>query len=176
MINRSVRWMLPRPLGLAPSSLALLPLQPVLHRIVVRVAAENPALFERLGPHGRTRFLIVVDRFPFFLFLRPDPARPELKALPRRSEPAHDVRIAGRLPDLLSLLDGRGDGDSLFFSRDLDITGNVEAVVCLRNALDDVEGSIADQIAGLFGPPGRLALGLMRRTGPARPGMQGAAR
>ena len=56
------------------------------------------------------------------------------------------------------------DGDALFFARNLTITGNTEAVVCLRNALDDIDGSIAENVADMFGPPGRAALGTLRRT------------
>ena len=54
-------------------------------------------------------------------------------------------------------------GDAAFFSRDLVISGNTEAVVSLRNALDDVEGSIAQDTADLFGPPGRMLLDALRQ-------------
>ena len=40
---------------------------------------------------------------------------------------------------------------------------NTEAVVSLRNALDDIEGSIAQDVADAFGPPGRIALDILRR-------------
>jgi len=64
----------------------------------------------------------------------------------------------------LQLVDADADGDALFFSRDLVISGNTEAVVTLRNALDDVDGSIAEDVADMFGPPGRFALGYLRRA------------
>jgi predicted lipid carrier protein YhbT len=53
----------------------------------------------------------------------------------------------------------------MLFSRGLVISGDTEAVVTLRNALDDVEGSIAARVADLLGPPGRAALALLRRSG-----------
>ena len=68
---------------------------------------------------------------------------------------------------LLSLVDGEDDGDAAFFSRDLVIAGNTEAVVSLRNALDDVEGSIAQETADLFGSPGRAVLAALRRRASA---------
>ena len=151
-----VRLMPPPPLFL---------LQPLLARVVRRVAALHPALFDRLGPHARDRFLLDVGGLPFLLLLVPDPAAPRLQALRRAGPvPPHEARIAGRFLDLLGLIDGGADGDALFFSRDLDISGDTEAVVCLRNALDDVEGSIAEDVAGIFGPPGRLALASLRRA------------
>jgi len=45
----------------------------------------------------------------------------------------------------------------------LEITGDTEAVVRLRNALDDVDGSIAEETAAMFGPPGRAILARLRR-------------
>ena len=39
-----------------------------------------------------------------------------------------------------------------------------EAVVRLRNALDDMDGSIAQEAADMFGPPGRAILSRLRRN------------
>ncbi|MEH6359793.1 MAG: hypothetical protein V7761_03580 [Amylibacter sp.] len=36
--------------------LPLLPLQPILKRIVRCIGAENPDMFNRLGPHTQARF------------------------------------------------------------------------------------------------------------------------
>lgn len=145
-------------------------LQPVLNRVVHRVARLHPSLFDRLGPHRTARFVIDARGLPFVMLLVPDPDNLVFRALPRNREPQGDARIAGGFFDLLGLVDGESDGDALFFSRDLDITGNTEAVVCLRNALDDVEGSIAEDAAGLFGAPGRAILAALRRTGDRRGG------
>jgi len=143
--------------------LPLLPLQPILGRIVRRIGTANPDMFNRLGPHTQAWFLIDPVNLPFTILLHPDPDDLSMTAHPRAVPPAHDARIAGRFLDLLQLLDSDLDGDALFFSRDLTITGNTEAVVCLRNALDDVDGSIAQMVADMFGPPGRAALaGLLR--------------
>lgn len=150
--------------------LPVLPLvQPLLNRIVRDIAHKVPELFERLGPHRHSRFLIDARGMPFLLLLRPDPAQPELVAWPRHAAPACDTRISGRFHDLLGLIDGARDGDALFFSRDLDISGNLEAVVCLRNAIDDVEGSVADRVASALGPLTRIAWTVLRRR-PLRPG------
>ena len=65
---------------------------------------------------------------------------------------------------LLELIDSEQDGDAAFFSRDLEVLGNTEAVVRLRNALDDVEGSIAEETADMFGPFGRAVLARLRRA------------
>jgi predicted lipid carrier protein YhbT len=145
--------------------LPLFPLQPVLARIVRRIAAENPSMFNRLGPWAGADFIIDPVNLPFALHLRPDRAAPLLRAVSRHALPPHVAHISGRFLDLLELIDADLDGDALFFSRALVIEGNIEAVVSLRNALDDVDGSIAERVASMFGAPGRGALAMMRRAG-----------
>jgi predicted lipid carrier protein YhbT len=63
------------------------------------------------------------------------------------------------------MIDGALDGDALFFSRDLRVSGDTEAVVALRNALDDFEGSALDSVVrsfGLLSAPAALALSAVR--------------
>lgn len=140
-------------------------LNPVLGRVVRRIAARHPEMFARIAPYQKADFLVVPNELPFALHLRPDPDAPLMRAVPKAPEPHSDARIAGPFFLLLNLVDGESDGDAAFFSRDLDVSGNTEAVVSLRNALDDVDGSIAQETADLFGPPGRAVLGLLRRRG-----------
>jgi len=144
--------------------LPLFALQPILARIVKRIGANNRDMFGRLGPHFSAHFVIDPVNLPFVLVLHPDPDNLSLVARRRSDIPPHDAKISGRFLDLLMLVDGDLDGDALFFARALTITGNTEAVVCLRNALDDVDGSIAENIADMFGPAGRAALGALRRA------------
>lgn len=138
-------------------------LQPLLARIVRCVAEKHPGLFERLGPHQSTRFIIDPTNLPFVLYLVACPDDLVLRACQRSELPAHDAHISSTLSHLLRLLDSSGDGDAMFFSRDLEISGNTEAVVRLRNALDDVDGSVALAAADALGPPGRLALAFLRK-------------
>ncbi len=148
----------------APALRAIMSLaQPFLDRIARNMAHEMPDLFVRLGSHCHSRFVIDACELPFLVLLRPDPDEPRLMAVSRRREPFYDARIAGRFSDLLGLIDGGRDGDAMFFSRALDISGNLEAVVCLRNALDDVESSVADRVATSLGPASRFAWTLLCR-------------
>ena len=148
----------------AIARLACLVLQPVLTRVVRRVAARHPSLFARLGPHQATDFLIDPVELPFALHLRPDPQALVFRAVPRDTAPQAGATIRGRFLLLLELIDAEQDGDAAFFSRDLDVSGDTEAVVRLRNALDDVEGSIAEEAAGVLGAPGRAILARLRRA------------
>ena len=142
-------------------------MQPVLSHIATHVARSRPELFARLGPHTDKLFMIDPIDLPFVLLLRPNPERPSLVAARRRPKPRHDAAIAGTFLDLIGMMEGSLDGDALFFSRDLRVSGDTEAVVTLRNALDDVEGSALDSIISAFGPlsaPLQLALSSLRGT------------
>jgi predicted lipid carrier protein YhbT len=148
---------------LAPLPLAAL--QPVLARIATHVARSRPELFDRLGPHAGKRFLIDPTDLPFVLVLTPEREAPRLTAWRRHVRPAHEAAIAGSFFTLLDMIDGTLDGDAMFFSRDLTVSGDTEAVVALRNALDDFEGSALDSVMGSFGPfaaPATLALAGLR--------------
>jgi predicted lipid carrier protein YhbT len=158
------RWLL------APVPLALI--QPILGHIGAHVAASRPELFSRLGPHAGKRFLIDPLDLPFVLLLVPDARKTQLVAWRRYDMPRHDARIAGTFLNLLNMIGGSLDGDALFFSRDLEIAGDVEAVVALRNALDDCDGNIVDTVVSAFGPLSRpvgVAVSALR-------GMHGGAR
>lgn len=144
--------------------LACMAVQPLLSRIVRRIAERHPSLFARLGPHQSTDFLIDPVELPFALHLRPDPQALVFRAVPRDFAPPVGAAIRGRFLLLLELIDAEEDGDAAFFSRDLEVTGDTEAVVRLRNALDDMDGSLAGETAAMFGPPGRAILARLRRA------------
>ena len=122
-------------------------------------------MYARLGVHARKRFLIDPTDLPFVLVLSPEVKLPKLRAYRRYENPAHDACIAGKFFILLDMIDGSLDGDALFFSRDLQVSGDTEAVVALRNALDDFEGSALDSVVASFGAlsgPAGLALSVVR--------------
>lgn len=144
--------------------LACVAVQPIWSLVVRRIAARHRSLFTRLGPHQGTDFVIDPVELPFALHLRPDPQALLFRAVPRDAAPPAGAVIRGRFMLLLELIDSEEDGDAAFFSRDLEVSGDTEAVVRLRNALDDVDGSIAEETAGLFGTPGRAILARLRRS------------
>lgn len=154
---------LPRHL-LAPLPLPLL--QPLLGRIIRRAAENRPELFGRLGIHQNKTYLIDPTNMPFIFFLTPHATQPRLRACRRgRYSASYDARIAGTFLTLLNMIDGNLDGDALFFTRDLIVEGDTEAIVVLRNALDDLDGSIVDDLAGQFGPLGRATASILRHIG-----------
>lgn len=131
--------------------LPLFALQPLLKHILNSVVKRRPELFARLGDNCKKRFLIDPNDLPFFLLLEPDPKSPSLKAFNRGREVEYDVCISATFRTHLKMIDSQTDGDALFFNRDLTITGDTEAIVALRNALDDMDGTLAGDVAASFG-------------------------
>ena len=150
--------------GKLASRLACVIVQPILTRLVHKIARQHPSLFARLGGHQATDYLIDPVDLPFALHLRPDPTALILRAVPRDTPPQANAVIRGRFMLLLELVDSETDGDAAFFSRALDISGDTEAVVRLRNALDDMDGSVVEETANMFGPAGRAILARLRRS------------
>lgn len=150
--------------GLFSRGIAPLPLKPLewwLARVLQSVATRHPGLFERLGAHAQKRFGIEPTDLPFVFVIEPQLQAPRtsvLRTLPRNVS----VRIAGPLLGLLGLIDGSYDGDALFFSRDLVIEGDVEAVLALRNAIEDAEVDLIAEAAAVLGPLAPLVQQMFR--------------
>lgn len=153
--------------GLAARPLPPAALQPALALAVRIVRRRHPGLFDRLSGVGAPSFLIDPIDLPFVFLLETDPARPRLIALTEADGAlrAASATIRGPLMMLIDLAEGRLDGDALFFSRDLAVEGDTEAVVALRNAIDDAEIDLTADLASIFGP----------LAGPARMAVNGAA-
>ncbi|MEW2911270.1 SCP2 sterol-binding domain-containing protein [Leisingera sp. JC11] len=121
-----------------------------------RIAKRHPGLFRRLGEHGRKRFVLDPADLPIVLCLEPNGGQPKVRAL--RGSGDGDARISGPLAALLGLVHGAYDGDALFFSRDLVIEGETAAALALRNAVDDAELDLSQEIAAMSGPFARFLL------------------
>jgi len=146
-------------------------LQPALNSAMATIVRGHPGLFERLSALGTPVYLIDPVDLPLAFILTADADKPSVQAV--RSGEGTDVRatIRGPLLTLIDLLEGNIDGDALFFSRDLVIEGDTEAVVALRNAVDGVEVDLIAELTSAFGPLSgpvrglaRLGQGLFRRA------------
>lgn len=155
----------PRAPAIMARCMPLAPLSLTLTQVAQRVARHHPGLFRRLGEHGHARFILDPTDLPFILHLEPRGGNPRLTAL--RHNPEADARIAGPLSGLIGLVHGAFDGDALFFSRDLVIEGDTGAALALRNAIDDAELDLSDEISSMSGPfarPVRRAVMLAERA------------
>jgi predicted lipid carrier protein YhbT len=141
---------------LALRLLPLAPLQPLLAALLGAVIRQHPRIFARLGVHAGKRFGIDPTDLPFALVLEPRADASRMTAVRVLPGDGLDARIAGHFVGLVGLVNGAFDGDALFFSRDIVIEGDVEAIVALRNAMDDAGVDIVRDAAAClwaFGPP-----------------------
>jgi O2-independent ubiquinone biosynthesis accessory factor UbiT len=139
-------------------SLALKPVPaklfaPLVAHIQNRIIQLYPGIFERLEPLGICCFHIQPTDFHyrFVVLLDHGQAHIVIDDTDHDCTPA-DATISGSLLSLISLLEGRVDGDALFFSRDLTVEGDTEAVLTLRNAVDSADISLEDIFLEYAGP------------------------
>lgn len=169
----------PRLVDRVVEHLPTLPLDLALRRFVGSLADRHASLFSRLGEHAEKRFLIEPTDVAIAFLLAPDPAMPRLEAVKRgadgRIDVAHDARIAGPLAALVGMVHGALDGDALFFSRDIVIEGDTEAVLALRNAVDDAEIDLAAEIAAITGPAAKVTAGVLEAIRPLAERLTGVA-
>lgn len=147
---------------------ALLPL-PLLERLARlafhQVLARHPALLARLDGHMAKRYAFLATDIGIAFVICPA-ARSVLvipgKELPKTGLRAAHATVSGPLRVLLSLLEGSADGDAEFFVRTLTVAGDMEAVLALRNALDDADIDLPTDLGALAGPMSPLATRLGR--------------
>ena len=138
-------------------------LGPFLNLALTAVSRRHPDVMARLETLGDAEFLIDPVDLPFSFLLRPGAPSPVLKPVGGDGEGIGRPTAIIRAPllALIDLLEGRLDGDALFFSRDLAIEGDTEAVLTLRNALDSGEIDLIEDLLSPLGPldrPARWAL------------------
>jgi predicted lipid carrier protein YhbT len=143
------------------TALRLVPLAPlsfVAARLARSLGRRHPSLFARLGDQADKTFLIDPTDLPLAFLLSPRPEGPRLEAVRREAAGVWNARVAGPLAALIGLVHGAYDGDALFFSRDLVIEGDTEAVLGLRNAIDNEEIDLVREAMALLGPFESIAL------------------
>jgi predicted lipid carrier protein YhbT len=135
-------------LNLVPAPV-LAPLVKRLNHVMRRRHPDLVAAFAGLDP-------AVVHVFPTGLRHRFALAfgggRLEIHLLAPSDDSTAQAVIKGELAVLLDLLEGRYDGDAMFFSRELQITGDTAVIVAVRNTLDREEIDLRGEVAALFGP------------------------
>jgi len=139
-------------------------LQPLLTLAMAAVARRHGEVFARLDGLGDSVFLIDPVDLPLDFLLRPAARPPSLTAVRSGgvSGEAPTATIRGSLLSLIDLLEGRVDGDALFFSRELAVTGDTEAILTLRNAIDGAGIDLAETATSALGPFAGIARRLLR--------------
>jgi predicted lipid carrier protein YhbT len=160
---------LPTPVILMKSALHTLSpavLRPGLRLVMRAMRRRHAPLIKRLTRLAPATILFDPDDTPhcFLLTIASDGLQLSLTTPGQ----AASVRIKGSLATLLYLLEGKIDSDTLFFSRDVAVSGDTAVAVGFRNTLDGEQiGLLDDALAGigpLAAPSKRLVLGIDRRV------------
>lgn len=124
---------------------------PALDRVIARLAQRHPRAFETVGRLRDARVVIdPTDQVGVIVLTVGSPI--SVRIVDRAAASDADARIRGPLAALMDLMEGRIDGDALFFRRELRIEGDTELVVAVRNAFDGDDMDLAADIASVFGP------------------------
>lgn len=128
-----------------------------------RVIDRHPTLLDRLGEFGGKTYCFAPVDLPFEFAVTPRLAR--VRAAHRGRILRYDAKISGPVILLLALAEGRLDGDAEFFGRQIAIDGDMEAVLALRNAVENDAVDFVLDLTPARGPlqgPMQRALGSLR--------------
>lgn len=143
--------LLTRPLNAVP----LVVIERVCRLMFKRIGTAHPELFERLGEHRTKQFAFLPTDVPLTFIV--EPAKDRISVSRKTADVLADAVTEAPLFMLLALMEGRCDADALFFSRDLSVTGDMEAMLAMRNALDASNIDLSQDLARLAGPFAPLA-------------------
>lgn len=131
--------------------------QPVVGFAASAVLRRHGAVTARFAPWAGAILMIAPVDLSHAFALELTPQAPRLRIATAEDSARATAVLRGPLCDLLDLLEGHADGDALFFARGLSIDGDVEAVVALRNALDDEAIDLLDDVLAALGPLASVA-------------------
>jgi len=156
-------------LRLALTASPMLLLDAGLALTVRTIARRHRGLVARLAPSAGAKILIEIADVPCALLLSIEeaPRLPSLRLATGADRKLATASVSGQLGRLMELLDGDVDGDTMFFSRDLSITGDTSAILLLRNALDSEDIDLFDDMLDLLGPFAKLARRVRQRAAAA---------
>jgi predicted lipid carrier protein YhbT len=134
---------------------AVLPVTPLdlaLQAVADRITSGHPEALSRLRLKPGTRYRIVATDAGLAVLVTISSGGLQVNTVPV-SHPVHaHVSIEAPISALIALLEGESDGDALFFARDIQVTGDTEALLMLRNAVDSAEIDFRAELLSLLGP------------------------
>lgn len=146
---------------LSPTLLAGLPLKAPPLRYPLQLLAnaamsimlrQHPRVFERLNDFNGADILVIFSDLPFRIILHINQQKSYLRVIDPQKTVTARATIRSPFLSLRDLMEGRLDGDALFFSRDLIVEGDTELIVALRNAVDGEEIDLVDDVLSQLGP------------------------
>ena len=116
----------------------------LLTRALRSLARRRPDAFGRLGAYRSATYRLAPLDLPVAFELSPNAARGAVRVVRRDAPGVHVACVSAPLADLLALFDGSLDADAAFFSRSIQVEGDIGAVMALHNALESADLRLAD--------------------------------
>jgi putative protease len=157
------------PVPIVRAAMLIMPpglLQGMIDILMQSMRHRHPDLFRNLARQNAAVIRIEPSDLPHQFALKFGQGPTSLALVGPQDHPGHAC-VKGKLGALLSLLEGRSDSDMLFFSREIEITGDTSVIVALRNTLDREEINLLDDTTALWGPlatPARMVAIFMGKT------------
>jgi len=135
----------------------------ILEHITSNLQKNHPSILERLEVIENKKFLISPTDLPFSIIItfQKDEI---ISVATKENDIESDVRIFGSISSLVKMLDGEVDGDALFFSRELIVEGDTEALLTLRNSMDADDINILYEMLDSFGILGPIIENFIKPT------------
>jgi predicted lipid carrier protein YhbT len=131
----------------------------LLRRMTRALPRRYPKLATRLAELEGKRLLIAPVELSYAFLLDFPGGKLAIALLAPDTAPPTDAQMRGPLRLFYDLVRGGRDGDALFFSRELAVTGDMAAAVMLRNAMDGAGVDLFAEFLDLPGPLGPLVRG-----------------
>lgn len=135
-------------------------MQPIANAAFDNIMIKHGQAFDLLKDFKEPIFLINPTDFPLFFKLKPYGTDSYLKIYKTKEGVGEfSAEISGKSNKLIELLEGKVDGDSLFFSRELVISGDTQAVVAFRNAIENTQIDVLNDFLSNFDALKEAAMG-----------------
>jgi len=110
----------------------------VVKRGVYSIKKKHPDVMERLSTtYGKTVYAFFTD-LNYGVLTKISENKTIVEKYKAREIKA-DLLLKGNFFDLISIIEGKMDGDALFFSRKIEVEGDTEMLITIRNAFDSAD-------------------------------------
>lgn len=127
-------------------------IQKCVDALVGRFMTYHGYVIDRMAEYAPVYMVMEPRDLPISFFVHFSSNKLDIQVIEKGAYTSQDpIIISAKLATFISILEGNLDGDALFFSRELSITGDTTSIVALRNILEAESIDINEDIKKTFG-------------------------
>lgn len=119
--------------------------QIIIDKVNAILLKNHPSMLARMAEYTPALIKVVPIDLPLTLLITLNKDNLTIK-INKNNDIAADATLSSTLKIFMQMLEGKTDGDALFFSRQLIIEGNTELIVAFRNVLEAENINLQDEI------------------------------